>query len=248
MSKTSVIISSYNQRQTLELSLEALSKQSVLPIEVIVSDDGSTDGTIEWLDALPGSRFPFPLSYVTTKHDGYNVAGVYNAGLGRLKGIRLLISNADVLLSPDSVKLHEDLPDFNLGGGFIREIVSTIASLIKIDDISCFEYIEFLYNAHKGGYGNEIWRGYRPMLNPCGFWCGNFSVPVKFYEDVNGFSSDYKCKYGGEEPDFVERCLKAGAWASWVEGSFGYHLAHPRKVYSIKALGIQKYRKDRGMI
>jgi len=45
----SVLINSYNYRQYLGEALASALAQTLAPLEVIVVDDGSTDGTVEWL-------------------------------------------------------------------------------------------------------------------------------------------------------------------------------------------------------
>lgn len=246
MREITVILSSYNQRTTLVLALEALAKQTSCPAEVIVSDDGSTDGTLEWIDSQPENRYPFPLSYVTSRHCGYNVVKIYNVGLGKASGKRILFSNADVLLSPNSISLHEHLPDDIIGGGEIREICRPASSLIRLVDVVDFHGVERIFEKNKGGYGNSAWFDYLPQHNPCGFWCGNMSVPVQWYEKAGGFNADYSFMYGGEEPEFVSRCMTMGADVSWVHGSIGYHLQHHKKTYAQRQLGIRKFRKDNG--
>ena len=42
--KASIIITSYNQRPTLELLLATLERQTIQDFEVIIADDGSSDG------------------------------------------------------------------------------------------------------------------------------------------------------------------------------------------------------------
>ncbi|MBI4745971.1 MAG: glycosyltransferase [Deltaproteobacteria bacterium] len=43
--KASIIITSYNQRPTLELLLAALELRTIRDFEVIIADDGPSDGT-----------------------------------------------------------------------------------------------------------------------------------------------------------------------------------------------------------
>lgn len=48
--KTSLIVSTYNRPDALFLCLESIKRQKLLPDEVIVGDDGSTDETKEVIE------------------------------------------------------------------------------------------------------------------------------------------------------------------------------------------------------
>ncbi len=48
----SIVIASYNHIDYIEHTLKSLAKQSYSNIEIIVIDDGSTDGSIEFLNRL----------------------------------------------------------------------------------------------------------------------------------------------------------------------------------------------------
>ena len=52
MSRISVIIPLYNKVREIERTLRSVLRQSVLPLEVIVVDDGSTDGSAEVVESL----------------------------------------------------------------------------------------------------------------------------------------------------------------------------------------------------
>ena len=51
--KLSVVIPCYNERATIEAVVEAVRSGPVKDVEIIVVDDGSTDGTQEVLKAKP---------------------------------------------------------------------------------------------------------------------------------------------------------------------------------------------------
>ena len=52
----SLVISTYNRPDALEACLESVRRQSVLPIEVIIADDGSTEETRQTIERLAGDR------------------------------------------------------------------------------------------------------------------------------------------------------------------------------------------------
>lgn len=54
--KITVIVTVYNEKDSIEALIESLLKQSFLPYEIIVTDAGSTDGTWEILEALAKSH------------------------------------------------------------------------------------------------------------------------------------------------------------------------------------------------
>jgi len=65
--KTTIVIPSYNEMRTLPAVLKALSGLA-LEKEVIVVDDGSGDGTREWLDkVISAKEFPYELKII--KHE-----------------------------------------------------------------------------------------------------------------------------------------------------------------------------------
>ena len=51
--KLSVVIPCYNERSTIETVVDAVRSAPVKDVEIIVVDDGSTDGTREVLKAKP---------------------------------------------------------------------------------------------------------------------------------------------------------------------------------------------------
>ena len=70
----SVIIPTFNRRHTLERAITSVLNQTFKPVEIIVVDDGSTDGTDEWLQ----------LHYPSIKlfcQSNYGVSSARNLGI-----------------------------------------------------------------------------------------------------------------------------------------------------------------------
>jgi glycosyltransferase involved in cell wall biosynthesis len=91
--EVSVIIPSYNERGVLEKCIESLGGQTLPGFEIIVVDDGSTDGTLEILKNLKKSLSNF--RFLKQAHTGAGAAR--NAGARISKGKILVFVDADML-------------------------------------------------------------------------------------------------------------------------------------------------------
>ena len=97
--KASVILSSFNNLPALKLSIETLKIQTEKDFEIIISDDGSTDGTVEWLQEEKVKHFTRP-------NEGYRLAYIWNRGADLASGDRFIFGNSDVIWGPDFVAEH----------------------------------------------------------------------------------------------------------------------------------------------
>jgi glycosyltransferase involved in cell wall biosynthesis len=53
----SVIMPAYNAIQTISEAVHSVLRQTLDDLELIVVDDGSTDGTVDWLQRIDDPRF-----------------------------------------------------------------------------------------------------------------------------------------------------------------------------------------------
>lgn len=72
MAAVSIALATYNGAHFLDEQLESLARQTLLPAELVVSDDGSTDATMDILRAF-AARAPFPVR-ILPGHDRLGVA------------------------------------------------------------------------------------------------------------------------------------------------------------------------------
>ena len=91
----SVIIPTYNRKDMLRDTLHSLAQQTYSNFEVIVVDDGSTDGTSE----LAEETFPFPLRYFRQSNQGATAAR--NLAARQSEADFLVFLDDDILLDPD---------------------------------------------------------------------------------------------------------------------------------------------------
>lgn len=124
---TSVIIPCYNSARYLAQAIESVIAQTYRPIEIIVIDDGSEDGS-----GAIAKRFP-EVRCVEQAHAG--VCAALNNGIQGATGELLAFLDADDLWMPD--KLSEQVaflaanPKYNMVFGHVQEFFSPELSVDK---------------------------------------------------------------------------------------------------------------------
>jgi GT2 family glycosyltransferase len=110
--RCSVVIPTLNRVDVLSRTLTALSTQSLCtteaesppPFEVIVVDNGSSDGTAGAVAAL-GAGFPVPLRYLRSSRER-NAAAARNVGSQSASGDYLVFLGDDTVPAPEFLERH----------------------------------------------------------------------------------------------------------------------------------------------
>ncbi len=59
--KTSVVIATFNGSRFIQEQLDSIINQTILPDEIVISDDGSTDSTVELIQSFFGKHNDLPI-------------------------------------------------------------------------------------------------------------------------------------------------------------------------------------------
>ena len=98
----SVIIPTYNRKNTLPRAVESVLNQTYKPVEIIIVDDGSTDGTKEWFSEM------YPLvHYIYQVNSGVSLAR--NTGINSARGDWIALLDSDDEWLPDKLELQVKL-------------------------------------------------------------------------------------------------------------------------------------------
>ena len=104
MELVSVIVPAYNVESKIRRCLTSLCKQNYSCLEIIVIDDGSTDGTAE--EVRKAAKQDARIRFITQKNKG--VAAARNKGLEEAHGAYIAFCDGDDYVSPDYIgKLME---------------------------------------------------------------------------------------------------------------------------------------------
>jgi glycosyltransferase involved in cell wall biosynthesis len=113
MPRVSVLLTCYNHFAYLPQALEGVRNQTFRDFEIIALDDGSTDGTREWLALQPDIRCVFNPKNIGTY-------ATLNVGLAKASGELIAVLNDDDLWAPQKLERQVRLLDENRDVGLVH--------------------------------------------------------------------------------------------------------------------------------
>lgn len=216
LSRVSVLTVTFNGKGFLQEFFNSLlaTNQEGLELEIIVIDNGSTDGSVAWL------REHFP-QIKLLQNDENNYARALNLGIRQAQGEYVVVANNDATVHPNWLLGFLDVFRLDEKIGAVQSKIF-FANKDKINSVGV-EEIEHFYFRDIGfgrddsaAYANSAEREYvtggsvmirRECLEQVGAWDEEF---IMFMEDV----------------DYSARCRKAG-WKLWYSpSSIMYHHYH----------------------
>jgi len=182
--KATLIISTYNWPQALELVLLSALKQTQLPDEIIVADDGSTQETATLIDSFK-SKFKIPLVHVSHEDDGFRKSVILNKAIALAKGDYIIQADGDCILHSNYVEDHLH---------YAHKSTYLFGSRVNIQK----DYLDTLFNTKQirfNVFSNGIKKRTRALHVP---------FLSQFYSASNQFSKKYRgCNTSYFKSDFV---------------------------------------------
>jgi len=187
-----VLVCTFQRLETLKRSLASFERQSARGrYEIVVVNDGSTDGTRAWLD---GWRPAVPARVLHRENGG--LAAARNTGLAVARGRIVLLVNDDTIADPALVERHlaahaEHGPGISVLGTFEQPPAVLANALMRVleDDTLVFCYAQLRPGAL------HDWHA---------FWTCNVSVALAEVRAVGGFDESFR-RYGCEDTDLAYR-------------------------------------------
>lgn len=89
--KMSLIITTYNREDALNVVLKSVAKQTLLPDEILIADDGSTQATAEVIRAHQ-KILPIPLIHCHHPDLGFRVSHIRNKAIRNASGDYIILT------------------------------------------------------------------------------------------------------------------------------------------------------------
>lgn len=230
--RISLCISTYNWPGALHLTLQSVLRQSVLPFEVLVADDGSREETRRLVESF-AKISPVPVVHIWQPDDGFRLAQIRNRAFAAAKGDYIVQVDGDLLLHPHFIADHGRMAAADTFVCGSRALLDQEWSKALIEK-GVLEYPAF-GNPHLSKKHNAL---HSPLL--CRF---NYLFQRGFEQykyvlgcnmafwrsdllKINGYNEDF-VGWGKEDNDITVRMMHAGVQLRFLKfGGIVYHLWH----------------------
>ena len=142
----SVIIPLYNQEKKLTRCIESLLGQTMRDFEVIIVDDGSTDGSVAVLEKLLQGDERF---HIVRHEKNESVHMARKTGLKRARGEYIIFADIDDYLDLDMLEVMKENLDNNPVDVFIHTVITDPGDRILSSEI-CDDMVKGLFSIQVG--------------------------------------------------------------------------------------------------
>ena len=209
----SLVISTYNWPQALELCLLGVLRQTVMPGEIVIADDGSSSATRLFIETFRG-QCPVPIKQVWHADNGFQKTIILNEAVRNCANEYIIQIDGDIIIDPNFISDHitRKKPGFFLRGSRTLINESATKKLIQKKSID----IDFLSRGIKNrmnGYRNNLLSSVHKRFSKSGYDKGilgcNFSYFKQDFIDVNGYNNDI-VGWGQEDSELGVRLMNNG--------------------------------------
>lgn len=199
----SVVIPTYNRKPILEKCLRALENQQYSGYEVVVIDDGSTDGTVEWLSK--SGDFPHVRLFC---QDHKGAAAARNYGVEQAKGDTIVFIDSDLVVTDVFLRSH---------------VEALIQGQKELGNDRLFTYGRVINTAN---FENPTSEPYKLTdFSAAYFATGNVAIARHWLIEAGLFDTGFK-QYGWEDLELGVRLKNLGLKLIKCPEAVGYHW-HP---------------------
>ncbi len=226
--RISLIITTYNWKEALELSILSVFKQTHLPSEIIIADDGSSDDTRQLIASLQ-KESPVPLIHSWQQNKGFRLSRSRNKAIAIAQNEYIILIDGDIIIEKNFVADHLNAARENFfiqGSRVLLNAEATNRALKKKKLCLCLTDpgVENRKNCIRSNLLSKLFSFSSKRI--AGIKTCNFAFWRKDAEAVNGFNEDF-IGWGREDSEFTARLLHHGVKRRNLKfNALTYHLHH----------------------
>lgn len=209
--KATLIITTYNWPEALDLVLESLEGQSQKPHEVLIADDGSTSETKALIERFQ-AKSAVPIKHIWHEDDGFRRTVILNKALAQAEGDYIIQLDGDCIMHK---KFVEDHVHFAQRGNFLFgsrvNIKKTfLPDLFKARKVDYSFFDKGISKRSRNLYIPYLSKYYKESLELSRKVRGcNLSYWKEDILKINGYNEDM-VGWGKEDSEMVVRLLNNG--------------------------------------
>jgi glycosyltransferase involved in cell wall biosynthesis len=246
----SLIVTSYNQARTVRFLFESLARQTFTDFEVIVADDGSSDGS----EQLCKEKRSYPIKFVTQADQGYRKSKIINLAIRQSEAPYLIFIDGDVILERHFIEDHLMLkkPKHFVCGRRV-DLGPFLSGKIVLNEITRGHFDRLNLHLITSGLSRDstalkravritqpLFRRILGYHSPLDILGSNFSAWKEDIFKVNGFNESLE-SYWGEDGDLYVRLRNSGLTSIGAKAlCIQYHVFHPRRAPTLET--VKKYQ------
>lgn len=221
-----LIISTYNWPEALELVLLSVSKQSMLPDQVIIADDGSNKQTAQIIKKYADI---LPIIHIWHEDNGFRKTIILNKALAVSTADYIIEIDGDIIVHKHFIKDHLKAAQ---KGYFVQgsrvmlgELLSLKILASKRLNFNCFTRgLVTRFNAIRFPSLSFLFKT-NPESSHNVKGC-NLAFWRKDYIHINGYFNGFQ-GWGWEDYEFAERLINSGIKKKRLKwAAIGYHIFH----------------------
>ena len=227
--KISLIITTYNWKEALDISLKSSLEQVEMPMEIIVADDGSGDETAEVIRNL-AAKAPVPVIHRWQEDMGFRLSASRNKAIAGARGDYIVLIDGDIILEKNFIYDHLRFARFGYFAQGTRvllneELSKEVLGKKRLTDFFCARGVENRKNCLRSAFLSNLFSFTNRKMS--GVRTCNFAFWRKDAIAINGFNEDF-IGWGREDSEFTARLINYGLVRRNIKfNALAYHLYHP---------------------
>lgn len=229
--RTTLLISTYNWPQALNLCLKSVLRQTIMPDEVVIADDGSTEDTQKLISSFKeNSKVPFV--HVWHEDKGFRLSEIRNKGIAKATGDYIIQIDGDIILDKHFIEDHIKIAEkgYFVCGSRTKLNEESSKTFLELGDfkpnIIKNSEVYFTLNAIRNGFLRRCLAKKYGQKNIMRLRGCNMAFWKSDIIKVNGYNEELAA-WGHEDSEMAFRLYFSGVKKKFLKfGGVQYHIYH----------------------